>query len=548
MIPRNTWPHTHRDLVQHYYTLHDAAVESGKYEPWVYPWGTLGATFVIIYLLIDHRKRPWLRRARFLVFAVNLLYSIYTIKYVRAKNVAMTMGVGLITLWSSIWVFTILVCYDAQKDFMRIERLEGVFRGRKAGEKGGNNTDTGETTSNGTTPISSNTKGQLGPSHRTGEYAWQPYPLTPFIERVDWVLDIFCNFRGAGWSWRSAAIPPPPKLIQLQLIRNTPPFPSLPPNAFKRHPFQPRTHATHHTLLISNLKTLFAGYIILDILKTFIIHDPYFWGLVDSLPAPYLPYTPLLTTYPSLLRILRLAISQFAILYALQTIFSLGPLFFVGLLGTERLGARGEAWMYPDAWGPYTAVLDRGLIGWWSGWWHQTFRVGFEAPSRAILSTMGKNMNRKSPAARAMQLIMAFGLSAALHATGSFTSHGSTYPLSGSLLFFILQGLGCFIEAILRPLIFPSASFSSSSSNKLPRWLNRALTFVYVYVWLYFTAGLLCDDFARGGVWLLEPVPVSILRGPLGLGVTGDSWWCWGDMGISWYRDPKAWYKSGLAL
>lgn len=41
--------------------------------------------------------------------------------------------------------------------------------------------------------------------------------------------------------------------------------------------------------------------------------------------------------------------------------------------------------------------------------------------------------------------------------------------------------------------------------------------------WLYLTGPLLADDFARCGIWLFEPVPVSIVRGGL-----GERWWCWG--------------------
>jgi hypothetical protein len=54
------------------------------------------------------------------------------------------------------------------------------------------------------------------------------------------------------------------------------------------------------------------------------------------------------------------------------------------------------------------------------------------------------------------------------------------------------------------------------------------------------------DDFARGGVWLFEPIPVSPLRG-LGFGQEGDRWWCWGHIGVGWYTG-KHWWESGIAF
>ena len=51
-------------------------------------------------------------------------------------------------------------------------------------------------------------EGHLGPGKCHGDFAWQPYPLPPFIERLDWVLDIFYNSRGMGWNWRISGLPP----------------------------------------------------------------------------------------------------------------------------------------------------------------------------------------------------------------------------------------------------------------------------------------------------------------------------------------------------
>jgi hypothetical protein len=538
MIPSNLWPHTHHDVTRHHHEQYAKDIQAGKYQPALYPWDTLGALIVVIYMLIPHRNRPWLRKGRFMVFAVNLAYTAYLVKNVRAKGVANTLGIGLIAAWSTIYILAVIVCNDPQRDFMRIERTESVFRSDKAPPNGTQNgianTPTDKSRNqNGAPKDLAEVKESLGPSQRHGEFAWQPYPTTPFVERLDWVLDLFANFRGAGWTWRTISTPPPPKPVQEQLLRNSA---VQPKHTFRTHPSQTHVYSTRHAMLVGNIKTLITGYFVLDIIKTIASHDPYFWGYVDRAPAPYLPS--FLLASPVLIHALRLIICQFAIKWALESLFALGPLFFSGLLGPNILGARAEPWIYNATWGPYTLVLDKGLAGWWSGWWHQTFRFAFEQPSRKAIEAMG--WNPKAPAARGLQLVVAFGLSGVLHASGSVTCHGDTFPLRGPMLFFLLQAAACFVEGVFRQSLR-----GSKAAKSVPQWAKRTLTFVYVHVWFYYTAHLLCDDFARGGVWLFEPVPISLFRG-LGFGAEGDGWLAIEAM-PSWHRGAT-WYKTGFTF
>ncbi|KAJ4303093.1 hypothetical protein N0V90_001984 [Kalmusia sp. IMI 367209] len=463
-----------------------------------------------------------------------MAHTVYMVRNVRAKAVANTLGIGLICSWSTIYILAVVVCNDPQKDFMRIERTEGPFGSDKERHK---NVPNGSKDEDNKIKEENGNVGEvhehLGPSQRHGEFAWQPYPSTPFIERLDWVCDLAANFRGAGWNWRIISAPPPPKNIQEQLLRNST---MSPKHTFRAHPSQTHVYPTRRAMLIGNLKTVATGYLFLDLLKTMISHDPYFWGYIDRAPAPYLPR--FILASPVLTHMLRLLICQFAIKYALESLFALAPLFFSGVLGPSLLGARAEPWMYPATWGSYTLVLDKGLAGWWSGWWHQTFRFAFEQPSRKLIEVMG--INPKSPGSKLLQLVVAFGLSGMLHASGSVTCHGATLPLMGPLRFFLLQALACFVEGVFRQILRNVAIVRG-----LPRWFTRTLTFVYVHVWFYHTAHLLCDDFARGGVWLFEPVPVSVFRG-LGFGAEGDNWLCI-ESGIGWYRG-RTWYKTGITF
>jgi hypothetical protein len=375
-----------------------------------------------------------------------------------------------------------------------------------------------------------------GPRDRHGEFAWQPYPISPFIERLDWVLDIFCNFRGMGWSWRTPALPPPPKTIQLQLHKNSGNI--APKHSYKIYPGQVKLYTTRRELLVRNAWTLLKGYVVLDALKTAMMWDPYFWGYVEREPPSYLPY-PIIQD-PTLTHIYRLLLSMLAVKFALQTIFSLGPLFFCGLLSPSLLGARAEPWMYPETWGPYSVVLDQGLAGWWGSWWHQTFRFAFQEPSRRLVEVLG--FDKRSLVAKGLQLFIAFFLSGVIHGGGSYSCAGETRPLRGPMAFFLLQAMAIFAEAALT-----QAAKSVGVGKNLPSWLKKGFTFLYVHIWFYHTAHLLCDDFARGGIWLFEPIPISLFRG-LGYGPDPrDGWWCWGGDLVRWHSGDR-WWRSGVAF
>lgn len=530
VLGSDPWPHSHHDVYQHYYQQYDARIASGEFVPFVYPYGAYGAFLVIAYLCISHQNRPWLKHCRFVVWGMLLACAAYSMRYERARGMAPSLGVGLMQAWSVVYLAAMLVFNDAQTDFQRIERTEGRFGSDETSQQDAIKQASGPVLSNGHIPQ----KSKAGPRDRHGEFAWQPYPLTPFVERLDWVLDLFCNFRGAGWNWRISALPPPPKWLQEQLHRNSG---DVPKHSYRIRAGQVITYPDRRSLLISNAKTFVKGYLIIDALKTAMMHDPYFWGVSDRQPPSYFPFT--LLSQPWMVHSYRLLLSMITIAYAINTIFSLAPLVFVGVFGSY-IGARSEPWIYPETWGSYSSVLDKGLAGWWSSWWHQTFRFAFEQPSLRTCEYF--SLDRRSVPAKAIQLLTAFGLSGALHACGTYTAAGPTHPISNSFAFFMLQALGIFLEVVV------SSTLRKTGIQKhVPQWAMQVWTFVYVHVWFYHTAYLLCDDFALAGIWLYEPIPISLFRG-LGLGAAKrDGWWCWSGSFIRWYTG-KHWWQSGVAF
>jgi len=521
---------SHVEALQQHNARYDADLAAGKFEPFVYPWGSFGAGVVLLYLLIDHRQRPWLRKARYLAWLFVSGFAVHSIIYMRARNPAAAFGVGLINAWSILWCGTILVWNDAQTDFRRIERLEGSMGQSRREEKVEGN---GIVKSNGEI-ASSAQHGTVGPSKRTGTLAWQDYPVSPFIERLDWVADVFCNFRGMGWNWRISGLPPPPKSVQEELHDtgsqdSTPLDIHVGRDGTRRYPTKP-------ALFRAKLPEFLYGSLLLDLVKVLMSHDPYFWGVSNPPPPSYLPLT--IQHSPALLRITRLTLSLLGIHWALRICFTLAPLFFCGLLGSPLIGVRGSPWMYPDSYGSYANVLNKGLAGWWGGWWHQMFRFAFEAPSKQLIRSLG--LHPKTLSAKVLQLVVAFTLSGFVHACGSATFVAETRPLAGSFAFFALQILGIGVQ-MLGSMLLEQAGVT----ERTPKLVRQVLNFGYVHVWFYYTAPLLCDDFARGGLWLFEPLPVSPVR-MMGFGVKGEGWWRWVDL-VRWHGGDR-WWKSGIAL
>lgn len=563
----NRPPATHNEALARVYARYDAAIGSGDFVPNVYPWAMLGALTCFVYLLVPHYNSPFLKSLRFPVWIFNACCSIYSIFYCRARNAAPAFGVGLISSWSMLWTFTLLVVHDAQTDFARIERTEGAsasLRTNGSTHPNGSTHANGSASTNGDAASNASSREKkaplstvltikdvdlsterkklgttAGPRQRTGTFTWQHFPLSPFAERLDWVADVFCNFRGMGWNWRISGLAPPPRWVQQQLHENA----GTPLSDKDTHVGLDGTRRPHtrREALRAAWFTLVTSYLTLDLFKVIVIHDPYFWGFVDAPGPSFLPS--FILNSPILLRLFRLLISLNAIKMALTAIFSLAPIFFVGILGPRAIGARGEPWMFPDTFGSFRTVLDKGLAGWWGSWWHQTFRFAFNAPSKLVITCL--HLNHRSLPARFLQLLIAFILSGCLHAAGSLTQAGHTTPLPGPFCFFFLQAFGIVGQGLLVQVLK-----SAGVVQRCPKLVRQLANFVAVHVWFYFTAPLLTDDFARGGLWLFEPVPLSPLRA-LGFGDADSHWFCWkAREGSDWFRwhSGKHWWESGIAL
>ena len=476
---------------------------------------------------------------------------------------ATAFAAGLIAAWGVVWSATWLVWNNPQFDAKRVQRRRVRRTGRgdatQVGQANGVATKEEQngrlTAANGSAAVvqeegsQTRKRGQAGGrsakdanaerneyAHKMAcgtsngeeemEYYWQSYPDN-FLQRFLWVSDLLMNFRGPGWNWAISPLPALPPPIKTKL--------GEPIDAASKSDVSSaglRRFNTRQELYRYRMPQFVVGLFLLDILKTAMMKDPYFiFG-----PNGYALPQHLKSFSPSALQFYRQALSSLSIITSLEMVFILAPLGFSLIFGPKVLGLRAESWYYSTTWGSFTKILDKGLNGLWGSWWHQTFRFAFSAPSNYLIAN--GHVKARSPAAKILALVFAFGISGFLHTGGSISQLPKTYPWHAPI-FFSLQALGIVVQmatcSALNPLI-----------RKFPRVVRRIGNFAFTWTWLYYTGWWLADDFARGGVWLYEPIPVSPLRA-LGFGVKGDTWWCWEHIGVGWYTG-KNWWESGVAI
>ncbi|KAF2208171.1 hypothetical protein CERZMDRAFT_114711 [Cercospora zeae-maydis SCOH1-5] len=539
-----------RQVKAYYTSVYNDLIASGAFQPFLYPQATLGFAIVLVYLLIDHRRRTFLAQLRLPIVGLLVAFSAWNILNVRARSAPAAYGVGLISSWGTMWTAAVMAWNDCQTDFRRLERADQAALG-KASEDHATDRNA-QKIANGRVETQrrarmlelSEVRATQGPAKRTAPIFWQAYPVRPFVERLDWVADVFCSFRGVGWSFQTSGVPGLPKHIELELQRNEDDDVGNTQDTSNSDDASPPTtsytglvrFSSRHALLRFLLPRLFLGAAALDIIKTLMHHDPYFWGYTNTTSTPPWLFG---TTSPILLRSARLVLSFLGISIALNTIFLLGPLFFVYILSSKVIGLRGTPFLNPPTYfGSISHVLNKGLAGFWSSFWHQTFRYAFQAPATRLLAFL--HMEPRSRQGRMVSLWLAFGLSGLLHASGSTTQLGDTRPLRGPFAFFLCQALGITLQTF----------FTQKTQHRLshfPRPVRQLGNFSFVIVWMYFTAPLLVDDFARGGVWLYEPLIISPLR-VCGWGRADDreDWILWKDL-VGWHSG-KGWWDSGLAF
>ncbi|CAG7962220.1 unnamed protein product [Penicillium salamii] len=523
---------SYRDLAKHFESELDGLIEQGVYKPiFLYHVVIIHALPMIGLVIPRSRGGHHIRKV---LFAICVGIAIDIFQNRRAVVGGNGYMLGLMTAWWLIWTATLFIFTDLERDFQRIERNPSAEQVQ--------NTHIIQKASVEDKQLNS----EVSPSNqeKSSAFIWQSYP-PKFSHRLEWAAGLFFNLRGPEWNWRAPHLGPLPQSIHTQLqtgftekikAQADPTYPSG----------KQRFQAAFRKFCIS--------YLILDVLKVIILMpDPYFQGIApsNSVSPPPFPffYFPSIAVNPALAQLCRCMYSAVSVYFALEFVTPLNPIFFLGLSlafpnAAQKLTAAplGASWLYSEAFGPFIQpVLDQGLAGCWGKWWHQLFRNGFMSAARWILSLLPDSLTSHLNFRRVVYVAVSFCISGLIHACGSRTQIPGTHPVSGPFLFFALQGVAVMAEQFFKTAIFPRLPLGGT-----PRWVRRTANFLFVYCWLMTSGGLIADDFARGGLWLMEPIPVSPLRG-LGFGLQGEGWWCWREPWFRYWSDGSYW-GSGIRV
>ncbi|ROV94624.1 hypothetical protein VPNG_09185 [Cytospora leucostoma] len=603
--------------VRDIYRLHFGhELAAGTVRPLVIPYALLGTIVLpVLYFSVPHVGRPWLYRARYLLWLFILAFNMHSARTSSSDNFAVGFVIGLMHAWGILWSMTLLIWTSPQFEAERVEKRKRatppVANGTAAA--GSPAPDGGAEEKQQTIPrlqangrhpgaLTEGKRRPAGPAARPVaaaapdedvarsisqgyEYYWQAYPAgAPFLARLGWSWDLVTSFRGTGWNWTVPIIPhfAGPETPLAGCPVDTGSIPLRTRQGFRRH-------ATRRSLVRARLASVLLGYLVLDLLTVLMRRDPYFilgpefasegatipattissWWASASTTGDSnhnqnaLSLPPLLAALPAWLLLTYRAVLCFsAIITAVDVIMSLWHLTCTTLLRGPHLGldilpgTRAELWHYPSTYGSFAAnVLDKGLAGFWGGWWHQTFRVAFSAPSSPssplmllLASSSSSSSSSSSPSllephsppGRALAGLLAFAQSAFLHALGSVSCLPPSRPWAPPV-FFMLSWVGILVQAA-------ACAAARPLTNRLPRSVRRAGNLLFVFAWLVATQYWFCDDVARAGIWLLEPVPVSPLRA-VGLGARGDeAWWRWERVLRPRWYSGQHWWESGVAI
>ncbi|KAK3394306.1 membrane bound O-acyl transferase family-domain-containing protein [Podospora didyma] len=507
--------------LQHYRQAFHAAVAAGEAKPFVIPYTLLGSFFLpALYLCVLHVGRPWLYRLRFAVLAAVVCLNAQVLATTSSANMAVSYATGLTAAWGTIWGFAHLLFMRPQFDAMRVAR-------RRKTKTEMMNGSVGEKTEAAAAAAFAADE-SLALVADEYEYYWQAYPAEgTFAERWDWVTDHFLSFRGIGWNWAISSVPGPKRpskpgdLISLSSS-------SMPVTTRSGY-----TRCTTYRAFVRNrLLHITWSYLVLDIWTLIFRRDPYFiLGPGYRTSGHPLPIA-FASLPPFALEILRSVAALLGVL---------GGLFFylntVQLLGCLLSG--DPLWKYPSLFGSFSNVLDRGLAGFWGGWWHQSFRVGFTGPTSWLARKGYIPPPTTALPTKIAEAFVAFFLSGLLHSAGGRTAIPDTGRPWGPLEFFLLSFVGVVLQKAVCAVL--------PLKEVVPRGWRRTGNLAFVVVWLHLTRWALIDDFCAAGLFLFEPVPVSIVR-LLGFSVSGESWWRW-DMEYlpRWYTGAH-WWESGIRL
>lgn len=325
----------------------------------------------------------------------------------------------------------------------------------------------------------------------TGAEIWQQEYPTELGPRISWVLSLLLAFRLTNW-----------KIGQASHDRE-----------------QPYRGISHLKYLKNASIQILQSLVLMDIAATYIQTDPYFFKNI-SITTPFPPSNSSTPTPFVILRLLPPWVVRSSALGA-QICSAVYIMFILPSLIGAAINVLPDHWSphnWPPLFGPFTAIIDNGLQGFWGSFWHQTTRHFASVPGRALNELAG--IPTSSTIGYVNLVTSAFLFTGILH-SGLVPLQPLKTDFSANELklymasFFWVQIIGICIE-LLGTKIFRFVSM------KLPSILRDAMVLIWTAGWLGFTLPLLAVPFRGLGYWDAYPFPVSPMQG-----IWGQGWFPW---------------------
>ncbi|PVH82036.1 hypothetical protein DL98DRAFT_587045 [Cadophora sp. DSE1049] len=314
------------------------------------------------------------------------------------------------------------------------------------------------------------------------QLAWtEPYPSS-WYKRFIWVSKLVISFRYISWATSSN---------QTVLYSSQPP----PPSSKSRTTFVIQKH-----LLIA----FCIG--IMDVTNLYQYFDPYMQietSIDEAFPrrlGGFFAKYHLDFLSPRFVRIIVLGLQQYSVF---TLIGAIPAALFVSLGGVglvDDFWGRVENW--PSVMGSPLAISQRGLRGFWGGFWHQLFRNLLTGPGKAVCRAL--DLPERSTTKYAIQVTVAFTISSALH-SATLPRNIPNVSAMRYASFFWMNG-----ACVLYEIILVRAAALLDLNGPRPLWASIGLAFLRV-VWvgtvLYHTVPVIEDELTRvSRIFGLRPV------------------------------------------
>ena len=305
--------------------------------------------------------------------------------------------------------------------------------------------------------------------------------------RIPWVLTLLVSLRLTGWKIGEPShdqTQPPPGTSRLRFLKTA-------------------------------LSTVIQSYFILDASSCYVQNDPYFTSSM-SIDAPLDSGSAFHSLLPP--RLLRSSILAAQIYAIVPGLFFLPTL---PALGLNALGYLPNEWSpqtWPEFFGSFSAIGDRGLRGLWGSWWHGMNRQITATHGGAMAEMLG--VPSKSSFRFMMLTTSAFFFSGIVH-MGMIPPEPKSEISANMMRLYVAAFFWAQIPAFGIELA-ASKFFAHFAPNVTGKPIVKPLIFVWVAAWLCLTLPLLPIPFREIGYWKYHTVPVSVLKG-----LTGRGWVTW---------------------